>query len=492
MTRIGIDLGNSGCKVAAFDENGGVLALARRAIVLESGKHGERELDPAAVRDAVLDALAEVCRDGRGADVDSIAISSQGEAIVPLDREGKPIAKVQASFDSRSAEAVAWAYATLDGGRLESITGNPRHAMFSLYKLLTIRRNQPDVYARLAKVASFGDWIAAELCGELAMDFSLASRTSMLDIHTRTWSSYVTDALELDPRLLPALVPSGTPIAAIRPELADRLGISRRAVVASGAHDQIACSIGAGITAPGQAMNSMGTTDTVLVLSSHADQIRDIVAGGNAIGLGAMEGFVLHGYVMSTGSTTAWFDQTFVRGELALDELAELAWQGGAPSGLHFLPHMAGSGTPHLDALSTGMFSGLTIESGLPQMYRAVLEGISFELKENLDRLERAGGEVSTVTTIGGASRSDVYLQLKADIFGRPVQRSRTAEAGCYGAAVLAGLGQGHQSIAEAAAAAAAGARVFEPDPIRHEAYSELEREHKRLYEASQLISRTT
>lgn len=483
MIRVGVDVGNSGCKVAAFDDGGVLIRLARRSYTFASPRVNQREFDAEQILQAVLDCLAEVCVDGLGARVEAVAVSSQGEAIIPLDATGRPLAPVQASFDSRSSAAVEQVYKTIDGEKLEAITGNPPHSMFSLYKLLTIRREQPDLYRRIRRVAAFADWIAHRLGADLVMDLSLASRTSMLDVRARQWSSWVLEGLDVDEDLLPPLAASGTPIGTVSAGVASRTGLSPGATIAAGGHDQICCSLGAGVTRVGHAMNSMGTTDSLVGLCPTFDLAASVAHGGNAVGIGALDDYVMHGYVMSTGSTIAWYQRAFRCDGLSLNQLSERAWNDGRPSGIHFLPHMTGSGTPHLDSVSTGVFAGLTTESTPELIYRSILEGISFELRENLEHLRRAGASIETLTVIGGAAESPHYLQIKADVFGIPVQHAQVVEGGCLGAALLAGQATGaFPPLQEAARAACRIDRVYEPDPQRHREYDDMSRAHSRLY----------
>ncbi|MFV0405675.1 MAG: FGGY-family carbohydrate kinase [Propioniciclava sp.] len=490
MIRLGVDVGNSGCKVAGYDEAGRMVALARREYSFASRGVGQRELDAESIFALVLDCLAEVAAGGVGRQVGALAVSSQGEAIIPMDSAGRSLAPIQASFDARSAGAVAQVYSQVDGTALEAATGNPAHGMFSLYKLLTLREFEPELYRRIRRIACFADWVAHRLGADLVMDYSLASRTSMLDVSRRAWCGWLLAGLDLDPGLLPPLAPSGTGIGTLSADMAARTGLSPQTVIATGGHDQICCSLGAGIASPGQAMNSMGTTDTVLALASSSDKAAQIVGRGNAIGLGALDGYVLHGYVMSTGSTTAWFGRTFQMGGHTLSSMAAAAWNGGKPSGIHFLPHMTGSGTPYLDVASTGLFAGLSTESTPALMYRSVLEGMCFELKDNLDLLAAAGAGTDTVTVLGGAAESDHYLQLKADIFGVPVQRAAVAEAGCLGAALLAGQAEeSADSLAETVAQMRRLDQTFDPDLGRHQAYADLAAVHRRLYAASQSLA---
>jgi xylulokinase len=490
VIRVGVDVGNSGCKVAAFDEDGSSLRLARREYTFTSSRPGWRELDAEQVLGSVLDCLTEVCSDGLGRRVGALAVSAQGEALVPMDEAGRVLAPVQASFDERSAPALDRVYAQLDGARLEATTGNPRHAIFSLYKLLGIRDQDPALFRRIRRVATFADWTAHRLGAPLVMDHSQASRTSLLDVRERRWSDWILDAVDLDGDLLPPLAPGGTAIGTVAAAVAERTGLSPQAVIATGGHDQICCALGAGVTAVGQAMNSMGTTDSLVCLTPSFDGAGRIAAGGNAIGLGATADYAVHGYVLSTGSATAWFARTFRTDGADLDTIARRGWDDGRPTGIHFLPHLTGSGTPHLDALSRGAFLGLTTEATPERLYRAVLEGICLELRENLEHLAQAGARIDTLTVVGGAAASTPYLQTKADIFGIPVRRSAVHESGCAGAALLAGRAVGRHDDAPPGSPGATDL-VVEPDPDRHAAYAQMADEHARLYRLTRELDAT-
>ncbi len=483
MITLGIDVGNSGCKVGAFDEDVQPLKLARRSYSFDGSSPRSRELDAEQVYRRVVDCLTEVCADGVGADVCALAVSSQGEAVIVMDREGTPVAPVHASFDERSGDVLQSVYDSLEDRMIERVTGNPRHAMFSLFKLVWLQRNDPECLERGWKIATFADWIAFRLCGELVMDYTAASRTSLLDVAGRRWSTPIAQAVGLPENLLPDLAPSGTPVARIRASVADLTGISRSAVVATGGHDQICCALGAGICDPGLVMNSMGTTDSVVTPALDFDRSEELASSGMAIGRGVGDSFAMHGYVMSTGSAIDWFRRTFSVGDQDLALLDAQAWNRRTPSGIQFLPHLTGSGTPHLDIHSKGVLIGLTTESTPPLIYQAILEGICLELKENLEMFSDAGVTVGRITAIGGAARSDDYLKLKASIFGLPVVRTQVVEAGARGAAILAGCSAGRfEGPFEASRATTAVDRVFDPDEELHAMYARQADTHRRIY----------
>ncbi|GHV28880.1 xylulokinase [Spirochaetia bacterium] len=444
MVLLGIDVGSTGCKAISFDINGALLKTAYRAYPMYYPQPGYRELDGEQVFAAVLECIDECCAGGIGAEVKALAISAQGEAMAPIDRNGTVLANTMVTFDTRNTVETEWIRTHLDGGYITKSTGLPLHTMFSLPKLLWIKNHQPDIYNAAWKFLCFADFVAYRLGAEPVMDHALASRTMLFNIPQGRWDKAILTGAGIDGDKLPALAPCGTPVGTVREEYRRRFGFAPGVIIAAGGHDQICCALGAGVVSGGDAMNSMGTTDTILCVgdSFNAGTLQteyNIPCGSSAIpGL-----YACHSFVLSTGSVLQWFRSTFCGSGTSYTALDTEAAQLNAPTGMYLLPHFSGSGTPSLDSLSKGILAGLSIETGKAEIYRAILEGICYELLVNIRNMEKAGTPIKRLKCIGGAARSDFYLQLKADITGKPVVKLRVEEAGCLGAALLAGLGAG-------------------------------------------------
>jgi xylulokinase len=322
------------------------------------------------------------------------------------------------------------------------------------------------------------------------MDHSLASRTMLFNIPKSEWDTSILDAAGLDRDKLPALAPCGTPVGTVREEYVQRFGFEREVIIAAGGHDQVCCALGAGVLKGGTAMNSMGTTDSIVCVSPHFSSGKLQMEANIPCGSHGVPGlYACHSFVLSTGSVIQWFRNHFCDPQTSYSALDALAEKLGKPAGLYLLPHFSGSGTPYLDSSSQGILAGLTLETDKAEIYRAILEGISFELRVNIENMEAAGVPIERMKCIGGAAKSDFYLQLKADITGKPVIKQRVEEAGCLGVALLAGRGAGlFDEIASVLDRFTSEEKTFLPDPQGREIYLSRFQKYKSMYGLSHIL----
>ncbi|WP_010261855.1 FGGY-family carbohydrate kinase [Treponema primitia] len=494
MALLGIDVGSTGCKAIIFDLNGQLLKSAYRSYPMLYPQPGWRELDSEQVFSAVLECIEECCAGGIGPRVRSLSVSAQGEALVPIDRSGCALANSMVSFDTRDIAETGWIRNNLDLDYITEKTGVPLHTMFSLPKILWIKNHDPGVYAKTWKFLCFADYVAFRLGADVAptMDHSLASRTMLFNIPEKKWDASLINAAAIDGDKLPALAPCGTPLGTVKEIYRKRFGFTTDLIIATGGHDQVCCALGAGVLSGGDAMNSMGTTDSIVcvspVFTSGKRQMEANIPCGS---YGVSDLYAAHSFVLSTGSVIQWFRNTFYGGD-ARTSYAELDAQAqkiGKPSGLYLLPHFSGSGTPYLDSSSKGIFAGLSLETEKAEIYRAILEGICYELRVNIENMESAGISIERMKCIGGAAKSDFYLQLKADITGKPIIKQRVEEAGCLGAALLAGRAAG--LIPDTGAILrrfTSEEKTFLPNPVWQDVYSSCFEKYKSVYTLSRTL----
>jgi xylulokinase len=486
MVLLGIDAGSTGCKVAAFDLDGRLLKSAYRGYPMLYRQPGWRELDAEQVFAAALECIDECCVEGIGPKVQALSVSAQGEAMIPVDRNGAALDYSMVTFDIRNIAEMEWIRDNMNLDYISANTGVPLHTMFSLPKLLWIKRQRSELYDRTWKFFCFADYIAYRLGADPVMDHSLASRTMLFNIPKGEWDISLLAETGLDGEKLPCLAPCGTPIGTVKNEYVRRFGFAPNVVIAAGGHDQVCCALGAGILSGGQAMNSMGTTDSIVCVSREFTGGKKLRSANIPCGSYSVPGlYAYHSFVLSTGSVIQWFRNNFCDGEerTSYKELDAMAEKPGAPSGLYLLPHFSGSGTPYLDSRSKGILAGLSVETGPAEVYRAILEGVCYELKINIENMESAGVPIETLTCIGGAAKSDFYLQLKADITGKPVRKQRVEEAGCLGAALLAGRAAGLiQDIGAALERFTATEKTFQPAPKARSEYGDHFEKYKTIY----------
>ena len=497
MSLMGIDVGTTGCKVVAFDETGAVLAQAGREYPLISPQPGWYELDPDQVWAFVCDCLREVNGQLARDPVSALSLSSQGEAMTPISHDGRALANSPISSDTRNRAQTAEMEAALGAERIYQLTGQPMGTIYTLPKILWWRDNAPVILERTWKFLCYVDFVAFRLGVEPAIDYSMAARTLAFDVHTLDWSDELLAAGQVRRDQLARPVPSGTVIGEIPRKVADDLGFRGRVKVVTGGHDQPAGALGAGVLEPGRAMLSIGTTEALVAVTArprlemldyhvscypHAAPGLFIALSGNQTG----------------GRLLRWY-----RDELAAAEQASAAAEGrdvydviveqidDAPGRLLMLPYFVGSGTLYDDATATGALIGMTFDTRRKDIVRAILEGLTYEQALGIRLLNEIGVEIKRLTAIGGGSRSQRWMQIKADITDLPVSVLHTSEAASLGVAMLAGWATGvYGSLAEAAAQLIKVRATFTPRAKLGAHYQRQLTLYRELYEALRPVYR--
>jgi xylulokinase len=453
-----------------------VQAVATRTYALSTPRAGWAEQDPEDWWQAALAALGEVAA---GREIAGIGLSGQMHGLVALDADDRVIRPAILWNDQRTAAECAEIEARLGRERLVELTGNRALTGFTAPKLLWLRHNEPDAYARIARVLLPKDYVRLRLTGEWAIDASDASGTLLLDVGRRAWSGEVLEVLELPAAWLPPVLES--------PAVAGAVSASYKLLqgtpVAAGAGDQPAAAIGVGADRPGVLSVVLGTSGVVLApLPAYAhDPGGRVHAFCHAVP-GAWQAM---GVMLSAAGSLQWFherlapDVPFER----LDREAE-AWEPGA-GGLLFLPYLAGERTPHADPDARGAFVGLDLLHDRGALVRAVLEGVAYGLRDCLDLLRTLGVEPRTARISGGGARSDLWPRIVASVLDLPLERTTSAEGSALGAALLGGVAGGvFPNVHDAVSRCVRVPEVVEPDPAWRDAYAELRPRYRALYPA--------
>ncbi len=458
MSLMGIDVGTTGCKVVAFEETGAVLAQASREYPLLNPNPGWYELDPEQVWDFVCQCLRAVNARLRQDPVTALSLSSQGEAMVPVAADGRVLANSPVSSDRRNAKQTAEMEAALGKERIFELTGQPMSTIYTLPKLLWWRDNAPEILEQAWKFLCYVDFLAFKLGLEPVIDYSMAARTLAFDYRAEAWSDELLAAGHIRRDQLSQPLPSGEIIGLIPPKLAAELGFSGSVTVVTGGHDQPAGALGAGVLQPGAAMLAIGTTEAlVAVTEKPRRQMLDYnvscyhhAAPGRFIALSGSQ---------TGGRLLRWYRDELAAAERAIaDETNRDVYDviveqiDDAPGELILLPYFVGSGMLHDDPAATGAIIGLDFDSKRADIVRAILEGLSYEQALCVRSLQAIGVEVNRITAIGGGSRSERWMQIKADISNLPVSVIHTSEAASLGVAMLAGCATGVYSSLEEAA----------------------------------------
>ena len=492
MSLLGIDVGTTGCKAIVFALDGKALGQGYREYPHIFPQSGWVEMDSDEVWAATREAIAEaVSRAGRRDALQALAVSSQGEGVTPIAADGRPLANTIVSFDNRTRPQSEWWESELGKRKVFDITGQPLHPMYTINKIMWWRENQPEVFARAWKFLCYEDFTNFRLGADPVIDYSLAARTMAFDLRAERWSDEMLAAAGVEAERLAVTTPSGAVVGRVGDDMARELGLPRGVAIVTGGHDQPCGALGAGIVKPRIAMDATGTVECITPAFSELKLSDAMLESNYACYHHVAPGmYVTLAFNFTGGSLLRWYRDTLGKQEREDAEAAGmdvyemmigLATSG--PSPVMVLPHFAVTGTPWSDPQSKGAMLGLTLATTKGDIIKALLEGVTFEMRLNLEHLERAEIVVEHLRAIGGGAKSPTWLQLKADIFNRPVSALSVSEAACLGAALLAGAAVGeYSSLDEAVSSTIRVTKTYEPNPQMAARYAERYRIYRQLY----------
>jgi xylulokinase len=494
VSLVGLDVGTTGCKAIVLDARGQVLGQAVREYDVLFPAPGKAEQDAEVVWQLAWAALSEALS-GAPARADpplAIALSVQGEAVIPVDGQGRALRPAILGMDTRTGAENVWLTERFGAEALFQRTGMPVHTINTLPKLLWLKRHEPDVWERAEQFLLYEDLLLLKLGGKAVISHCLASRTQMYDLVQGDWAHDILDACGIETLRLAPLAPEGGGIVGtLKSELCRALGLEGPVLLVSGGHDQACAALGSGVVEPGRAMVSTGTAEVVELASDTPALDESLREGNISVYRHVVPGLYLTMTLNHSGGLLLrWFRDTLGRWEVErAQELGQNAYDlifEGAPAGptsLFVLPHFAGSGTPWLDTTSRGAILGLTFATSHAEIAKAILEGLCYELRANLDLLCGAGVTIRELHAVGGGARSLLWLQLKSDICQTPLCVPEVTDAACLGAALLAAVGAGVYTDLQAAVAQTVRlSQQIEPAPELVSAYDVRYQLYQRVY----------
>lgn len=480
----GLDIGTTGCKLSVYRADGEFVynKYIEYNVTRQGGAH---EVDAEMIFSAVCEVIGEVCSQY---EVEAIGVTSFGETFVAMDAEGRALLPAMLYTDPRGNEECAVLCDMLGEERITEISGAKPHAMYSIAKIMWLKKNLPDVWAKVSRIALVVDYVIYRLTGIAQIDYSLAARTGALDIRNKCWSKEIFDAAGIDTALMSTPVPTGTLAGSIKPELAEKLGILGDVKMVTVSHDQVSSAVGAGILTPGEAVDGTGTVECITPMFDSIPENKEIYKDNYAVVPYVFDGtYVCYAFSFTGGATLKWFRDNFAGKYEGVENIyAELDKSiPNAPTGLLVLPHFAGAATPYMDNGSKAAILGLTLEHTAEDIYKALMEGVTYEIMLNLERLATAGIVPEQLYATGGGAKSDVWLQIKADIIGCPVTAMTAKEVGAAGSCMLAGVAVGlYDDLHEAAKFFVKERITYKPDPEKAARYRKYYNAYRSVYNA--------
>ncbi|MCL5946471.1 MAG: FGGY family carbohydrate kinase [Chloroflexi bacterium] len=488
---LGLDLGTTSLKALALDaEHKAAVSTGQHPTPLQQHGDGTSTFDPEALWHGVCRTLDSCLRNCEDPHVEALAIASMGESGLPVDTDGMPLYPAITWFDRRTQSYLPWWEERVGREQLFQITGQLLHHMYGALKIQWLREHEPLVWQKTARWLSIPDYIIHRLTGAYVTDFSIASRTLLFDQRTARWSPELLTALEVKETLLPAVQPSGSVAGSITGEAARQTGLPVGLPVVLGGHDHLVGCLAVGAARPGVVLNSVGTAEGVMLTthtfnpspalmhagySTYRHVIPDsfvVVAGQH--GAGGLINWLLDLLYPDVGSRPYG---------LAFEEA--LAVPPGC-QGLLCLPHLRGSRLPEHDLQSRAAFVGLVDGHGRGHFLRAALEALGLWLRSALEVLEQAlGASIPELMVIGGATRSRLWMEIKAAAIQKQLRLPQVTEAVALGAALLGGIGVGMFEDADTAVQSLhLDETVIFPDPTLAHVYDHLYPLHRELYTA--------
>lgn len=497
MSLLGLDIGTSGCKATIIDYEGNVKGQAYHEYSLLTPNPGWEELEPELVWKSVKKVIKSSLDQYRGDAVKAISVSSFGEAIVPIDHEGNVLHNSIIYIDIRGQEEAWYLNDRLGFEKILGITGASVHPMYSISKIMWLKTHRPEAYNKTWKFLLFADFILFKLGAKPHTDYSLAARTMAFDIINKRWSPEILECAGVEEDKFGEPVQAGSVVGEISPSIADELGLPKGIVLVAGGHDQPCAALGAGVIKSDLAVDGLGTTECITPAFDRAI-ISDSMARSSfaCVPHVIKDMYVTYAFTFTSGSMLKWYRNNF--GSVYMEEsmrtntnLYDLIINKATPgpAEIFVLPHFAGAATPYMDTEAKGAIVGLNINTKAEDITKAILEGITYEIMVNVEKLGEAGIKVDELRAVGGLAKSDAFLQLKADMMGRKVSTLHISEAGTLGVAILAGTASGvYKNTADAVQKLVRKKKVFYPDEKLHEIYRERFQTYKRIYPAVKTI----
>lgn len=489
------DVGTTSVKTALYDVEGRLRYKVIKDYQLDSPAVGWYEVNPEIYWRSVVEGFQEILSQSGAAvnDIKTIAGCSQGETVIFLDQQDHPTRPAMVWLDGRARKEAEEFSALVDPEEFFSVTGIPEiEPTWSACKILWVKQNQPDIFRRTAKFMLVEDYIVYKLTGKFVSSASLLATSALVDIHTKTYWRTTVDFLGIESRL-PVIISEGSLVGEIQASVASDIGLTPGTLVFKGSMDQTLSAVGAGNIAPGFITETTGTALAIGVTTTAVDFQGTLKLAYQPHVIPAT--YLILPFAQTAGMVYKWFRDQFAREEIqqtrnlesayeALNQLAATIPAGS--DGVVCLPFLAGGApAPDNNSYAKGVVYGLTLKHGKAHLARAIMESIGYLLKRILTHVEQTGIVIQEVRSMGGGARSDLWLQIKADICNYPIVRMQEEETSTLGAAILSAVKAGdYATIEDAVQAMVKPGKRFFPNPEQTAIYTRGYALYCELYES--------
>jgi len=490
---IGLDLGTTALKLALFDKKGAIIAVSTQEYSLLTPRTDHVEVAPHTYWQSFKAGLEDlrVKTQFKPEEIKALGFSAQGETLFFIDEDGNPLRNAIVWMDNRAQDEAEKLREKFSDEVCFKVTGQVSfEPCWPASKILWVKKNEPDVYAKTAKFLLIEDFFIFKMTGKFVSEGSLLTSTTYWDINTKKYWPEMLEYIGISDDQLPQVMESGEIVGKLNALVADELGLSPETVICTGALDQAAGAIGVGNVKEGGFSENIGAALAVCVPVSEAtfDPNRNMPLHYFI----KKDMYMVHTFTTG-GMTLKWFRDVFAQTEKTMAELIdsdaydllsrEASTIPPGSEGLTMLPHLTGSMAPDVNSKAKGVFYGFTLKHTRPHFVRAIMESIGYIIRRNIDALNNMGINVTELRSLGGGSKSAVWNQIKADITGKELITVGCEEAACLGAAILAGKAIGFfTSIDEACEKMVKIHTKFKPNPDNKKLYDAGYEQYKKLF----------
>ena len=479
MYYIGVDLGTSALKLVMMNSKGELVKSVSKEYPIYFPHSGWSEQNPTDWFIAVKEGLKEIC-EGAKEKIAGISFGGQMHGLVILDKDDNVLRPEILWNDGRSTEETDYLNNVIGKEKLSKLTANIAFAGFTAPKILWVKNNEPEIFAKISKIMLPKDYISYMLSGSFATDYSDASGMLLLDVKNKKWSSEMIEICGISENMLPKLFESFEVVGDIKPELAKELGLNEDIKIIAGAGDNAAAAIGTATVGEGACNISLGTSGTIFISSQNfgVDKYNALHSFAHSDGK-----YHLMGCMLSAASCNKWWmedilkTKDFSKEQENIDNLGE--------NKVFFLPYLMGERSPHNDPAARGTFIGMSMDTRREDMTLAILEGVTFALRDSLEVARSLGIEIKKTMICGGGAKSALWKKLVANIMNVEVEVPVSEEGPGFGAAILAAVGCNEYESVEAATKSIIKIKErIQPEPELVAKYEKKYQKFRKIYPA--------